>query len=142
MIAEVIVDIKSRQVNRSFDYHIPSHLEDILEPGFRVSVPFGNTTRMGYIINIKEDTTYNKRIKDIIETVDVNRIFSDEFLQIGKFIADNYFTYYAKAFEAMIPSALKVKYQKVAKLSVSDNIPDELKELFKRKEIIIITFNL
>ena len=137
MIAEVIVDIKSRQVNRSFDYHIPSHLEDILEPGFRVSVPFGNTTRMGYIINIKKDTTYNKKIKDIIETVDVNRIFSDEFLQIGKFIADNYFTYYAKAFEAMIPSALKVKYQKVARLSVSDNIPDELKELFKRKEIIV-----
>ena len=63
--------------------------------------------------------------------------FSDEFLEIGKFIADNYFTYYAKAFEAMIPSALKVKYQKVAKLNVVDNIPDELKLLFKRKEIIV-----
>ena len=137
MIAEVIVDIKSRQVNKAFDYHIPAFLENILEPGFRVSVPFGNTKRMGYVINIKNDTSYNKKIKDIIELIDVNRIFNDEFLQMGKYISDNYFSYYAKAFDAMIPSSLKVKYQKIAKLNNKDNIPSELKDIFKRKEIIV-----
>ena len=137
MIAEVIVDIKSRQVNKSFDYHIPAHLENILEPGFRVSVPFGNTVRMGYVINIKNDTSYNKKIKDIIELVDVHKLFNDEFLMIGKYIADNYFSYYAKAFDAMIPSSLKVKYQKIAKLNIASDIPLELKDIFKRKEIIV-----
>ena len=56
MVAEVIIDIKNKQVNRTFDYNIPQHLENILEVGFRVSVPFGNTTRMGYIVNIKDET--------------------------------------------------------------------------------------
>ena len=137
MVAEVIIDIKSRQVNKSFDYHIPAYLEDILQVGFRVSVPFGNTIRMGYIINIKEESNYNKKIKDIIDTIDVTNIFSDEFIELGKYIAENYFTFYAKAFDSMIPSALKVKYQKVAKIIDNNNDIAELKEIFKRKEIII-----
>lgn len=137
MIAEVIVDIKSRQVNKSFDYHIPAYLEDILDVGFRVSVPFGNSKRMGYIINIKEDTSYNKKIKDIIDTIDVTNIFSQEFVEIGKYIAEHYFTYYAKAFDAMIPSALKVKYQKIARIDDKNKLPDDAKDIFKRKEVII-----
>ncbi len=137
MIAEVIVDIKNRQLNRSFDYHIPDYLENILEIGYRVSIPFGKTTRMGYVVNIKDDTTYNSKLKDIIDTIDVRGILNKEFIDLGKYIADKYYTYYAKAFDAMIPTALKVKYQKVAFLIDKKNAPIELKELFKRKEIII-----
>ena len=137
MVAEVIIDIKNKQVNKTFDYNIPNHLENIINIGFRVSVPFGNTVRMGYIINIKEDTLYKKKLKDIIDTVDVNSIFNNEFIELGKYIANHYFTYYAKAFDAMIPSALKVKYQKVARIDNKDKLPDELKNIFKRKEIII-----
>ena len=46
MIAEVIVDILNKQVNRSFDYLVPSHLESIIKVGFRVNVPFGRIKRL------------------------------------------------------------------------------------------------
>ena len=42
MIAEVIIDSKAKKLNRKFDYKIPKNLEDILEIGSRVLVPFGN----------------------------------------------------------------------------------------------------
>lgn len=137
MVAEVIIDIKNKQVNRTFDYNIPSYLENLLEVGFRVSVPFGNTVRMGYIVNIKKDTLYKKKLKDIIDTIDVYRILDEEFIELGKYIAEHYFTYYAKAFDAMIPRSLKVKYQKVARINNKELLNDELKNIFKRKEIII-----
>ena len=137
MVAEVIVDIKNRQVNKAFDYHIPSYLEDILKVGFRVSVPFGRITRVGYIVNIKNDTEYKKELKDIIDIIDVNSIFNEEFIELGKYISEHYFVFYANAFDAMIPSALKVKYQKVAYVDSKDDLPLDLKDIFKRKEVII-----
>ena len=56
MIAEIIVDVKNKQVNRSFDYIIPSYLEDIIKIGFRVKVPFGKQLRTGFVIGIKNDS--------------------------------------------------------------------------------------
>ena len=60
MIAEIIVDIKNKQVNRSFDYLIPSYLNDIIKVGIRVKVPFGKLIRTGYVIEIKESTESKK----------------------------------------------------------------------------------
>lgn len=137
MISEVIVDIKNKQVNRSFDYKIPAHLSNIIDVGFRVLVPFGNTKRVGYVINIKDDTLYKKNLKEIIDIVDVKPILSKEFIEIGKTIAEENFSFYAKVYDAMIPSILKSKYQKVATILDFNNRCDELKEIFKRKSVII-----
>lgn len=41
-IAKVIVDVPAMQVDRPFDYYIPEDLEELIRPGMRVSVPFGN----------------------------------------------------------------------------------------------------
>ena len=65
MIAEVIIDSKAKKLNRKFDYRIPENLEDIIEVGSRVLVPFANfkTLEQGYVIKIKENTEF--QVKDI-----------------------------------------------------------------------------
>ena len=62
MIAEVIIDSKAKKLNRKFDYRIPENLEDIIEVGSRVLVPFANfkTLEQGYVIKIKQ-TSPSKR---------------------------------------------------------------------------------
>ena len=50
MVAEVIVDVLSSEVDRVFDYSIPSSLS-FITPGFRVLVPFGNRKIEGYVVN-------------------------------------------------------------------------------------------
>ena len=66
MIAKVIIDILNKQVNRTFDYLIPSELEKIIDIGFRVKVPFGKLTRVGYIVDITDNTEYTNKLKSLI----------------------------------------------------------------------------
>ena len=40
--ADIIVDITSEKLDRSFQYLVPQHLEGKLQPGMQVQVPFGN----------------------------------------------------------------------------------------------------
>ena len=135
MIASIIVDVRSKQVNRSFDYLVPSHLENIIKVGYRVRVVFGNRIVMGFVVDLKDTTTFKKQLKPISELVDVYPVLNQEFIDLAKFIASNNFSYYATALQTMIPTALKIKYQKVAKV---DEVPLELKHIFNgRKEVII-----
>lgn len=136
MIAEVIVDVLNKQVNRSFDYVIPPHLESIIKVGYRVHVPFGNMKRMGFVVNIKDNTDYAcKRLKEIIDTIDIYPVLNYEFIDIAKFIAENNFSFYATALQTMIPSALKVKYKRVAIIKNKDGLSNEALNLFKRDKI-------
>ena len=142
MFAEIIIDIKNKQVNRLYTYRIPSHLENQIKIGHRVYVSFGNLKRVGFVINIIENTNI-KNIKDILDIVDVNNILDKEFIDLAKYISDNNFTYYYLALDQMIPSILKIKYQKVCKIIDSSLLNDELKNIFKnKKELIIENQNL
>ena len=135
MIASVIVDVKAKQVNRSFDYLVPPHLENVIKVGYRVKVVFGKRVLMGFVVELKNTTTFKKTLKPISDLVDVYPVLNEEFIELAKFIANNNFSYYAVALQTMIPTALKIKYQKVAKVN---EIPLELKHIFNgRKEIII-----
>lgn len=138
MYAEVVIDLKNRQVNRTYDYKIPQKLINIIKPGFRVLVSFGNLKRLAYVIKIKEETEYLNNIKEIIDTIDVKPVLNQELIDIAKYIATNNFSFYSVVLDAMIPSALKIKYKRVAIPYDKSNLSCELKEIFgKRKEIII-----
>ena len=51
MIAEVIIDSRAKNLNRVFDYKIPKDLEDVIDVGSRVLVPFANfkALEQGYV---------------------------------------------------------------------------------------------
>ncbi|MCR5349434.1 MAG: primosomal protein N' [Acholeplasmatales bacterium] len=137
MFADIVVDIKNKQVNRTYSYLIPSHLENIIKIGHRVLVPFGNLKRCGYVVDIKEFSCVSK-VKEIIDIIDVKNILNEEFVDIAKYIALENFTFYSKAFDCMIPSILKIKYQKVAKIINKELLDDNLKDIFKNKKEISI----
>ena len=138
MIAEVIIDVKNKQVNRCFDYIIPDYLKDIVKIGSRVKLSFGNSIRTGFVINIKNTTESKRELKEIIDVIDPKRVLNEEFIDIAKYIAENNFAYYASSLDAMIPTALKIKYQKVAKVINKDLLNDELKDIFKNRSELIV----
>lgn len=136
MVAEIIIDIENKQVNRSFDYRIPPHLEGIVAVGYRVYVPFGKGKRLGFVIGIKEQSEYKKELKDIVDIIDVYPILTLEFIELARYIAEHNFSFYATALQTMIPSALKIKYKRVARI-VGDKILPEARALFRRNELCI-----
>ena len=54
--AGVIVDISLEKLDRVFDYKIPAHLEDKIQPGVQVWIPFGNGNRRikGFVIGLSD----------------------------------------------------------------------------------------
>lgn len=138
--AKVIVDVPTMQTNEPYSYKIPEALIDLVEIGMRVRVPFGQANReiVGFVVDIVDELDVlenNILIKDIIDTVDLEKIFNQELIELGKHIAKSDYDFNISIFQAMIPAGLKVKYQKrVVKLT--DIVDEDINLLFAdEKEI-------
>ena len=134
MIAEVIIDIKNKQVNQSYDYIIPSYLEEFIKIGSRVEVSFGKLKRLAFVINIKEKSNFNN-LKEIDNIIDIKPIIDEEFIDIAKYISKNNFSYYIKALDVMVPRALKIKYQKICYIK---NENENIRNIIKKGNKIIL----
>ena len=51
MYADVLVEIKAKQVDKTFTYLIPTNLKDKVKVGLLVVVPFGKKQVEGYVLN-------------------------------------------------------------------------------------------
>ena len=68
MYANIIVDISHEQLDRTFQYRVPKDMENILEVGSQVVIPFGKGNRRitGYVIELTEKAEFDEnRIKEI-----------------------------------------------------------------------------
>ena len=110
MIAEVIIDRNARKLNRIFDYKIPQKLEDVVEVGSRVLVPFGNikTLECGYIIRIKETTEYDvKEISGLEENLTEDRI------NLARWMARKYYANVSECIKLMLTPGTRSKENKM-----------------------------
>ncbi len=87
VIAEVVVDIKNKAVNKVFDYTVPEELIHLIQPGVRVLVPFGPRTIMGFVISLKESTQLQK-LRPIKELIDVVPVLNDELRELGMSLSE------------------------------------------------------
>lgn len=65
MIAEVIISSNAKDLNRIFDYNVPTEMLGTVCVGSKALVPFGTMKRYqeGFVIGFKEASEY--KIKDI-----------------------------------------------------------------------------
>lgn len=146
MIAEVLVEIKAKNIDKTFSYLIPNELKEKIKVGIRVLVPFGKQKLEGFVLNINgyQKTEYN--LKSIISLVDENPVLNEEMLELGKYISKKTLCNLITAYQTMLPSALKAKskininkkyisYLKLKKDSDISNIKNE------KQKIIISLFN-
>ncbi|MBQ8923926.1 MAG: hypothetical protein IJ053_03935, partial [Lachnospiraceae bacterium] len=71
LYADIIIDISHEAIDKTFQYKIPEALENVIEVGMQVFVPFGqyNKSRKGYVISITDRASFEinkmKEISDI-----------------------------------------------------------------------------
>ncbi|MGM7701117.1 primosomal protein N' [Pseudalkalibacillus sp. Hm43] len=111
MIAGVIVDVPAMGTDKTFDYRIPEHLEEVISIGMRVVVPFGPRKLTGFVIALK-DTSEHNRLKKIEDIVDPSPILNCELIELGKWIAENTLCFLHSAYQSMLPAAMKMNYSK------------------------------
>lgn len=113
MYAEVLIEYKVKSLDKTFTYIIPDHLKNILKPGMKVTVPFGNgdSTINGFIMNIKNDTE-SGNLKTIIGVEDPELVLNPELMELGYYIKDTCLCTLISAYQTMLPTSLKIKTQK------------------------------
>ncbi|WP_080846498.1 primosomal protein N' [Cytobacillus gottheilii] len=135
-VARVIVDVPAKQTDKPFDYLIPDHLIDLIKPGMRVIVPFGPRKIQGFVVDIKAESAFNS-LKELIEPMDLNPILNKELLSLGDWLSDHTLSYKISAYQAMLPAALKAKYEKKLKrIDLTDHLDPSIKMLFSHHETI------
>ncbi|EAF8306306.1 primosomal protein N' [Listeria monocytogenes] len=132
-IAKVIVDVPAMQVDRPFDYYIPENLEELIRPGMRVSVPFGNRKIQGFVIALGE-TEENPKLKGIDGVMDLAPVLNEELMELGDWLAEDTLSFRVSAYQAMLPAALRAKYEKYFLRLDEEN--EELEQLFEGYETL------
>lgn len=109
MVAEVIINSIAKDLNRIFDYHIPTELEDKIQVGSRVLVPFGNMKKLedGFVIGIKEQSAY--KVKDIAKIE--GEALSEGNIELAKLMANRYFCNLSECIKLMLPPGMRTKNQ-------------------------------
>lgn len=109
MIVGVLVQLASKNIDRIFDYKVPSFLHSKIKVGVRVEVPFGYQKLEGFILEIKDVTTHDQELKKIISVIDEEIILNEELLNLGKFMKEKTLSTLISCYQVMLPKALKAK---------------------------------
>lgn len=70
LYADIVIDISHSRLDQSFQYRIPERLQEELEPGNVVLVPFGrgDHPKKGYVLRITDHAACApEKIKDILQ---------------------------------------------------------------------------
>lgn len=134
-IAKVIVDVPVRSTDRPFDYLIPESLKLWIEVGSRVAVPFGHRTVQGFVVSLESGETGSVAgLKPIQEVLDLLPPLSPELVELGDWMSQRYACRRISALQAMLPTALKGKAERLIALGDTEEersgTADELFPLF------------
>lgn len=104
MIAKVIVDISNSEIDKIFDYEIPSNLN--VQKGSRVLVPFGTKRIEGFCIDIAQ-TSDVPSLKSVEGVLDEFVCISEEMLELMKYMKQKFYIRYVDSLRLFIPSKLR-----------------------------------
>ncbi|MGP7817561.1 primosomal protein N' [Niallia sp. 01092] len=138
-VAKVVVDVPAKQTDKPFDYLIPEHLENIIQPGMRVIVPFGPRKVQGFVESIEQESSYHS-LKKITEPMDLVPVLNKELLHLADWLSVQTLCYKISAFQAMLPPALKAKYERKIRLLANGDqqeLPESFYPLFNGKEEVL-----
>ncbi|BDR58155.1 primosomal protein N' [Xylocopilactobacillus apicola] len=119
-IAKILVDVPTRQTDRTFDYLVPAEL--FVECGMRVVVEFGRRKVTGFVVDFVDSTDFSGRLKEISEVIDDKPVLDQEQLKMAQFLAGQYFTFAVTNLWLMLPGMLKGKTEKYL---IVHNLTDE-----------------
>jgi len=111
-IAEVVVSIKNKNVDRVFHYAIPPELRNRIQTGMRALVPFGGGNRVteGYITGFCETTdTPPHKLKGIQSLPDAFPLFTPEMLALAQWMRDKYYTTLADCLHCIMPAGISLR---------------------------------
>ena len=136
LYADILVELKAKNIDKTFTYTVPDDLINDICVGKRVLVPFGNQKLEGFVLKLEKEKNVDYDLKEIIKLVDENPVLNKEMIELGKYISSKTLCNLISAYQTMLPTALKAhknfnvnkKYITYVKLVNKDYIPKNNKQ--------------
>ncbi|MEZ6020072.1 MAG: primosomal protein N' [Planctomycetota bacterium] len=125
-------------MRREFTYAADPGLAEKVQPGMRVSVPFGRRREVGVVVAVTNRCELPaSKVRRIYEVLDSEPVVGTELLELTRWMADYYVCGWGEALAAVLPAALKREGErrKVLYLEVPQGVgPEQLVELEEKHE--------
>lgn len=135
--AEIIVDVPAMQTDQPFTYLVPQALQDSLQVGMRVAVPFGNGNRhiQGFVMALGNTSPEDaSQLKEVLRVLDIQPVLNEELLALAEYMKQTTFSFKITCLQTMLPAVMKAEYQKYIQLL--DETDEDAQKLFAgRSEI-------
>jgi len=144
MYAKVIVDITNSEVDKVFDYKIPSFLP--VSKGDMVLVPFGKRSIMGFVLDIADISLYDEsKIKEIKEIL-LPQIIKSNILQLIHEMKTQYYLKYVDIIKLVIPSEIrngkiKTQFERNIRIKDFEKFEDYLKTIRRNSKNPVLVYN-
>lgn len=142
MFVQVLVELKAKQISKTFTYQVPELLQNQIAVGKRVLVPFGRQKLEGFILKIEEQVKADYIIKNILSVIDEHPVLNEELLELGRYLSKKTMCNLIHAYQTMLPTALKAKKngnvsKKYEKYIVLENLNYDETKLTKPQQQIL-----
>lgn len=128
LVAEVVVDIRTRALDRPFDYAVSDTLASSIHAGHRVLVSFGNKLSQGYVVRVVREEDYDgdfSKLKPVLSVLDDLPIMPEDLLQLSEWLTDRYVCTRLEAIQTIVPGAFRLTFSEKFQRT-KESVPDDL----------------
>ncbi len=135
IFADVIIDISVKSLDRAFQYIVPADMEDNVEIGSLVAIPFGAGNRIlkGYVIGLSVEPKFDlSKTKSIIGVEKQGVVAESHLLSLAYWIKENYGSTMNDAIKCVMP----------VKREIKEKLSRTIYPLVDKKEMLSVTEEL
>ena len=135
--ADVIIDISSDKLDRSFQYRVPERMENEIKAGMVVSIPFGNSRqlRKGYVTGLSGKPKIDPgKLKEISDICSGEETTESRLIALAAWMKENYGSTMIQALRTVLPiqEKIKAKEKKYICLDISEDTGYQLLEKLEK----------
>lgn len=112
--ASVLLDVA---IDKPLDYGIPPHLLDSIKPGTRVSVPLKGKAQWGYVMLLKDTSTFS-HVLPISRALNEQELITPELFKLALWMSQYYCCNLRQVFKVMLPASVRKETQHKQQLYV------------------------
>ncbi|MCG8406865.1 MAG: primosomal protein N' [Phycisphaerales bacterium] len=119
-----------RPIDKTYNYIIPDELADSIQPGRRVTVPFGRNDKpsQAFCLSVS-DEPWESTLKPVLDLVDDEPLLNEKMLELGRWMSRYYAAHLGRTLDLMVPAATKRRAgRRKVKYAVLTNLPGRKEE--------------
>lgn len=108
--ANIIVDISVEKLDKTFQYSIPEKLQDAVQVGVQVDIPFGSRTLTGYVVELTDEAEFDPaRIRPVLSVHAGSVPMESQLIALAGWMRKNYGSTMNQALKTVLPIRRQTK---------------------------------